>query len=122
MSFPGGGGGGEDRSTVVHLILTLRIRGDIPPFLQILAWQAHGQIHCSYESDWDLVCRSVDSVDWLMKGKTTGTGILTIHPYLMSNLRTDGAVPLLPPYVLMVRCLLKESSNFISALHYETSI
>ena len=40
-----------------------------------------------------------------MDGKTAGAATLTIHPYLMSNLRTDGAIPLFPPYVLTVRCL-----------------
>jgi hypothetical protein len=50
-----------------------------------------------------------------MKGKAAGAATLTFHPYLMSNLRTDGAIPLLPPpYVLMLRCLFKESNKFVS--------
>jgi len=32
-----------------------------------------------------------------MKSRAAGAETLTIHPYLMSNVRTDGSIPLLPP-------------------------
>ena len=74
----------------------------------------------TYEQDRDFVCRSVDTGGWLMKGKAAGVATLTIHPYPMSNLRTDGAIPLLPPYVLMVRCLFKDSNKFVSSVGIAT--
>jgi hypothetical protein len=55
-----------------------------------------------------------------MKGKAARAATLTIHPYLMSNLRMDGAIPLLPPYVLMVRCLFKDSNKFVSVVGIAT--
>jgi hypothetical protein len=32
-----------------------------------------------------------------MKSKAAGAATFTTHPYLMSNVRTDGAIPLLTP-------------------------
>ena len=70
-----------------------------------------------------------------MKVKAAGAATLTIHLHLMSNLRMDGAI-LLPaflpiclglflcpppsPYVLMVRCLFKNSNKSVSAVGIAT--